>query len=103
MTDGKNETVTLEQLRDQIDALDAQLQLMLNQRAALAQQVAHVKKSDGEAPVFYRPEREAQVLRKVKERNQGPLDAEVVARLFREVMSACLALEQKMRVAFLGP
>src|SRR5699024_1456869 len=49
------------------------------------------------------PEREAQVLRKVKERNQGPLDNETVARLFREVMSACLALEEPMKIAFLGP
>lgn len=94
---------TLEQLRAAIDALDEKLQTLLNERATLAQQVAHVKRNDGEEPVFYRPEREAQVLRKVKERNQGPLDGETVARLFREVMSACLALEQKLKVAFLGP
>jgi chorismate mutase / prephenate dehydratase len=103
MADNMENMPTLEQLRDQIDALDATLQDMLNQRATLAQQVAHVKKAGEESPIFYRPEREAQVLRNVKERNKGPLDAEVVARLFREVMSACLALEQKTRVAFLGP
>lgn len=95
---------TLEQLREQIDALDEKLQLMINQRASLAQSVAAVKwAEEGVQPVFYRPEREAQVLRMVKERNQGPLDGEVVARLFREVMSACLALEQQTKVAFLGP
>jgi|SRR5690554_768656 len=95
---------TLQQLREQIDALDEKLQLMLNERATLAQSVAAVKwAEEGDAPVFYRPEREAQVLRMVKERNKGPLDAEVVARLFREVMSACLALEQQTKVAFLGP
>ena len=95
---------TLEQLRASIDALDEKLQQLLNERAALAQSVAHVKRAaEGEGAVFYRPEREAQVLRMVKERNQGPLDAETVARLFREVMSACLALEQPMKIAFLGP
>ena len=95
---------TLEQLRAQIDALDEKLQGLINERASLAQSVASVKRAEeGGEPVFYRPEREAQVLRMVKERNQGPLDAEVIARLFREVMSACLALEQPMKVAFLGP
>src|SRR5690606_26802076 len=94
---------TLEQLRAQIDGLDDQLQTLMNQRATLAQKVAEVKQAtDGDA-VFYRPEREAQVLRRVKERNTGPLDGETVARLFREIMSACLALEQRMKVAFLGP
>lgn len=102
MADNKPE-LTLAQLRDKIDALDEQLQTLLNKRADLAQQVAHVKRGEEADPVFYRPEREAQVLRRVKERNAGPLDSEVVARLFREIMSACLALEQKTRVAFLGP
>lgn len=103
MANESQDKLTLDQLREKIDALDLSLQNMLNQRAALAQQVAHIKKEDGAETVFYRPEREAQVLQRVKERNQGPLDAEVMARLFREVMSACLALEQKIRVAFLGP
>ena len=98
----------LETLRANIDQLDEQLQKLLNDRARLAQQVAHVKQADDQAggeqaAVFYRPEREAQVLARVKERNQGPLDGETVARLFREIMSACLALEQRTRVAFLGP
>ncbi|MCK0538711.1 prephenate dehydratase [Alcanivorax quisquiliarum] len=94
---------TLEQLREQIDGLDEQLQGLLNKRAELAQKVADVKiATDGDA-VFYRPEREAQVLRQVKARNTGPLDAETIARLFREIMSACLALEQRLKVAFLGP
>ena len=94
---------TLEQLREQIDGLDEQLQGLLNKRAELAKKVADVKMAtDGDA-VFYRPEREAQVLRQVKERNTGPLDGETIARLFREIMSACLALEQRLKVAFLGP
>ena len=93
----------LDKLREQIDTLDEQLQQLLNRRAELAQQVAHVKQQDDADAVFYRPEREAQILARVKERNGGPLDGETVARLFREIMSACLALEQRTRVAFLGP
>jgi len=96
-------TDSLDKLRDQIDNLDQQLQDLLNHRAELAHQVAEVKRSEDSAPVFYRPEREAQVLHRIKERNQGPIDGEAMARLFREVMSVCLALEQPMRVAFLGP
>ena len=87
----------LDALRSKIDALDEKLQALLNERAGLAQDVARVKQSAGDEAVFYRPEREAQVLRRVKERNQGPLDGETVARLFREVMSACLALARLLR------
>lgn len=96
----------LKQIRVQIDELDQQIQLLLNQRAACAQKVANAKLSDvanGESVTFYRPEREASVLRKVMARNEGPISNEEMARLFREVMSACLALEQAMKIAFLGP
>lgn len=92
-------------LRDQIDSIDRQVHELLNKRAKCAQSVAEVKqKHQGEqAAVFYRPEREAQVLRAVMERNEGPLPDKEVARLFREIMSVCLALEEPMRVSFLGP
>ncbi len=93
-------------IRDQIDSLDQQIQLLLNQRATCAQKVAHAKIAElfeDESVTFYRPEREASVLRKVMERNKGPISNEEMARLFREVMSACLALEQTMKIAFLGP
>lgn len=92
-------------LRQQIDDLDLQLQALMNQRASLAQQVAQAKAAAGQdlGADCYRPCREADVLRSVKERNQGPLPDEAVARLFREIMSACLALESPLRVAYLGP
>ncbi|MGI1669210.1 MAG: prephenate dehydratase [Neptuniibacter sp.] len=92
-------------LRDQIDSIDRQMHELLNKRAKCAQSVAEVKqKHQGDqSAVFYRPEREAQVLRAVMERNEGPLADKEVARLFREIMSVCLALEEPMRVAFLGP
>ncbi|MCJ8339614.1 MAG: chorismate mutase [Pseudomonadales bacterium] len=92
-------------LRDQIDDIDQQIHLLINQRASCAQRVAEVKeKYQGtEDAVFYRPEREAQVLRKVMQRNQGPLEDKAVAKLFREVMSACLAHEKPLQIAYLGP
>jgi chorismate mutase/prephenate dehydratase len=93
----------LSEIRERINTLDAQLQQLLNERAKLAQQVAEIKLQQGAEVEFYRPEREAQVLRQVLERNQGPLPGEEMARLFREIMSACLALEQPLQVAFLGP
>jgi len=88
---------TLDSLRAQIDDVDQQIQKLINQRARYAQQVADVKMAEkpGEKVVFYRPEREAQVLRRVMDRNEGPLNEETVARLFREIMSACLALEER--------
>lgn len=94
--------MTLDQLREAIDAIDGQLLDLISDRARCAQQVAEVKIREGSTE-FYRPEREAQVLRKVMEKNQGPLDNEEMARLFREIMSACLALEKPISVAFLGP
>ncbi len=96
----------LETLRQNIDQIDQQIQDMINKRASFAKQVADVKQeatNEGEKAIFYRPEREAQVLRKVMARNQGPLDNESMARLFREIMSACLALEEPMGIAYLGP
>jgi chorismate mutase/prephenate dehydratase len=93
----------LEELRNRIDALDERIQDLINERAACAKQVAEVKiNADGESR-FYRPEREAEILRRVGERNQGPLSDEEMIRLFREIMSACLALEKPMTIAFLGP
>jgi chorismate mutase/prephenate dehydratase len=90
-------------VRTQIDAIDEQLQQLLNHRARLAQQVGISKHADGHTVDFYRPEREAQVLRAALARNAGPLRNEEVARLFREIMSACLAQQEPLKVAFLGP
>ncbi|MDG1166196.1 MAG: prephenate dehydratase [Porticoccaceae bacterium] len=89
-------------LRDEIDALDLQIMQAISDRARCAQQVAEVKKRQGDE-AYYKPEREAQVLRHIMDKNSGPLDNEEMARLFRQIMSACLALEQPVKVAFLGP
>jgi chorismate mutase/prephenate dehydratase len=94
-------TDKLKPLREQIDAIDSQILDLLGRRAQLAQDVGHVK-AETNAPVF-RPEREAQVLRAVAERNPGPLGATEVQTIFREIMSACRALEKRVTVAYLGP
>lgn len=88
-------------LRVQIDALDQQLLALLNQRAHVAEQVGEIKKREGTP--FFRPDRVAQVIDKMERSNQGPLKAPHVAAIWREIMSACLALESPQRVAVLGP
>lgn len=94
---------TLAELRQRIDEIDAQIQELINARARCAQQVA-LAKGEGRGPMaYFRPEREAQVLRQVVERNTGPLSDEEMLRLFREIMSACLAQEEPLKVAYLGP
>jgi len=90
-------------IRERIDAIDAQIHALINDRARLAQLVGISKSASGKAVDFYRPEREAEVLRKALDRNEGPLRDEEIARLFREIMSACLAQQEPLKVAFLGP
>lgn len=94
-------TPALTHLRTQIDALDLDLLALLNRRAALALEVGELKKLEGS--VAFRPEREAQVIEGLKSTNAGPLDSTSIAPIWREIMSACRALETPTRVAFLGP
>lgn len=99
-----NETLDLNAIRQRIDRLDAELQTLFSERARLALQVAASKRAQGETSNFYRPEREAEVLDLAKRRNaDGPLPDEAMIRLFREMMSACLALQEPLKIAFLGP
>lgn len=107
-------------LRGRIDSVDRQLHTLLNERAALARQVGISKSKQGRLVDFYRPEREAQVLRMALERNvqaraasraaaREPTESgaalrdEEIVRLFREIMSACLAQEEPLKIGFLGP
>ena len=102
---------TLASLRAEIDALDEHILQLINQRADCAKRVAvnKIKQLESTQPtspsnvVFYRPEREAQVLRRIMDINQGPLASATVAHLFRDIMSACLELEQPLTIAYLGP
>ncbi len=103
----------LNQVRADIDAIDREIQSLISRRAQCAQRVAAIKLEDVELArtrgepetevVYYRPERESQVLRRIMERDAGPLAGESVAHIFREIMSACLALERPLQVAYLGP
>ncbi len=93
----------LKTVREKIDRIDQQIQDLINERARCASEVARVKQVDGDTSDYYRPEREAQVLETVSKRNQGPLDDEAMVRLFREIMSSCLHLQNPMSVAYLGP
>lgn len=89
----------LKKYREQIDRIDGELLRLFNERASLAQQIGHAK---GEGAVL-RPEREAQILRRMQEANPGPLSNEAVAQLYTEIMSQCRALEAPLKVAYLGP
>lgn len=93
----------LKEIRERIDAVDAKLIALISERAELASEVANVKKQAAGEINYYRPEREAQILRRIIEANEGPLPGDEMARLFREIMSSCLALEQKLSIAYLGP
>lgn len=93
----------LGQLREQIDQLDRNIQELISQRARLALEVGAVKGPQRQPVDYYRPEREAQVLRAVIERNLGPLSDQEMVRLFREIMASCLAQQEPLRIAYLGP
>ena len=93
----------LQEIRARIDALDEKIQALISERAACAEDVAKIKQDGGAEQRFYRPEREAEILRRIRERNRGPLSDSEMVRLFREIISACLALEQPLTVAYLGP
>ncbi|QAX82019.1 chorismate mutase [Candidatus Pseudomonas adelgestsugas] len=96
---------TIKDFRVRIDSLDDRVLELISERAFCAQEVARAKIASvatGEVPIFYRPEREIQVLKRMIKRNKGPLSNEEIVWLFREIMSSCLALEQPLKVAYLG-
>ena len=90
-------------VRAQIDGIDREIQALIAERAQFARQVGRAKGRLAAAVEYYRPEREAQVLRRVVDRNEGPLADAVLVRLFREIMSACLAQQEPLKVGYLGP
>ena len=93
----------MSELRVMIDAVDDELLQLLNRRAALTTEVGDVKRASGTVTEFYRPEREARILRRLVEANPGPLPDEDLVRVMREIISTCLSLEHALRVAYLGP
>ena len=92
------------EIRECIDSIDDQMLELLSKRAECAERVAETKRQAGEKELwFYRPEREAQILNRICKNNKGPLTNERITAIYREVISSCLALEQNIKVAFLGP
>lgn len=94
---------TLGGVREAIDAIDSQLQTLIAERAKLAQEVGIAKRGASDNATFYRADREAEVLRRIVARNEGPLSDEEMVRLFREIMSSCLAQQAPLKIAYLGP
>lgn len=93
----------LDAVRARIDELDRNILALISDRASCAQEVAEIKRRAGEALNFARPEREARLLRELAAANPGPLDDGAVIRVYREIISACLSLEQPLHIAYLGP
>lgn len=93
----------LADVRAQIDGIDRRIQELIAERAAFALKVGKAKGKLAAAVDYYRPEREAQVLRMVVDRNEGPLSDEVLVHVFREIMSACLAQQEPLKIGYLGP
>ena len=89
----------LKRLRDAIDSIDLEILELISRRAEHAREVGRIKNG----ALIYRPEREAQVLRRLREKNPGPLSSDSITRLFVEIISACRALEEGLKIAYLGP
>ncbi len=105
MADNKSKQADadLAEIRQRINEIDERLQALINERAKYAQKVGLAKGELAQAVDYYRPEREAEILRTIRKRNDGPLRDEEMLRLFREIMSACLAQQEPLKVGFLGP
>jgi len=93
----------LADVRAKIDQIDRSIQSLIAERARFAHQVGKAKGKLAAAVDYYRPEREAQVLRMVVDRNEGPLSDELLVHVFREIMSACLAQQEPLKIGYLGP
>ncbi len=100
---GSGSSNDLQATRERIDAIDRQIQELISERARWARQVGLAKGAVQAAAEYYRPERESQVLRQIVDRNEGPLSNTELIRVFREIMSACLAQQEPLKVAYLGP
>ena len=93
--------MNLDDLRKKIDATDADLVRLLNERTEVALEIGKIKRSQGGE--VYVPAREKEVLERVSKLNEGPLKTDSVQSIYREIMSASLALERSVAIAYLGP
>lgn len=94
---------TLDNIRNKIDEIDIEIEKLIQERAKLAIKVADIKIKEDKNAIFYRPEREVQVISKILKRNKGPLKDKSLGYIFKEIMSACLSLEGPLNIAILGP
>lgn len=94
---------SLRGIRDKIDRIDGKILELLNRRAQHAVRISSLKKKNEPGVQCYRPERETELLRRLMRDNAGPLSDESIAAVFREIMSACRALEEEIQVGYLGP
>lgn len=99
----KTAAPVLADVRAKIDEIDRNIQALIAERANFSHQVGKAKGKLAAAVDYYRPEREAQVLRMVVDRNEGPLSDEVLVHVYREIMSACLAQQEPLKIGYLGP
>lgn len=95
--------LALADVRSKIDQIDRDIQSLIAERARFAREVGKAKGKLAAAVDYYRPEREAQVLRMVVDRNEGPLSDELLVHVYREIMSACLAQQEPLKIGYLGP
>ncbi len=95
--------LSLADARASLDAIDRRIQELIAERANWAHKVGKAKGPLKAAVDYYRPEREAQVLRMVLDRNEGPLADDLLVHVFREIMSACLAQQEPLKIGYLGP
>ena len=93
----------IKKIRKKIDSLDEEILVLLNKRAQEAINISKEKQKSENADNFYNPEREAKVIRRIQELNDGPLTNKNILKLYREIMSVCLSLEEPLRVSYLGP
>lgn len=100
MTKGASDK--LAKLRQEIDGIDEQLLKLINNRAKVVEKVGALKNTNLEK-IKFRPEREAQIYRRLQKLNHGPLSHKAISQIFRELISSCMALEQKLKVTYLGP
>ena len=91
----------IKSLRNKIDSIDKRITELLNTRAMIILEVAKVKQKSGES--IYSPAREAEVLKRIASQSKGPLDAKALEAIYREIMSASLALEKPLKIAYMGP
>ena len=91
----------IEELRRQIDALDSQVLELLNRRAEIVGQIGEEKSRGNIA--YHSPEREEEIIGRLTRENRGPFPSRAVRGVYREILSACLSLEQTLKVAYLGP